>query len=58
MEIFRVLTNISIGKPVQPNLPAGTLISIYSADHSKAVAYGHITPDQPTKFQGVNITKT
>ena len=52
-----MLTNISIGKPVQPNPPAGTLVSIYSSDHSRAVVYGHITPDQLTKFQGVNITK-
>ena len=56
--IFRALTNISVGKPIQQNPPAGTLVSIYSADHSRPVAYGHIAPDQPTKFQGVNITKT
>ncbi|OBZ79508.1 hypothetical protein A0H81_01196 [Grifola frondosa] len=53
-----ILSSTHVGQLVDNAMPGGTAVSLFSSDHSRVVAHGFITPDQPKQHLGVKVTKT
>jgi len=58
--VFKALTSSEpiTGTGVDTLTPGGTAVSLFSADGARIIAHGQILPDCPSKFNGVNVTKT
>ena len=56
--IFQTLSTSMVGQPVDSTTSGGTPVSLFSSDLTLVVAHGHIAPDRPSKYVGVNLTKT
>ncbi|KAK0451981.1 uncharacterized protein EV420DRAFT_1645916 [Desarmillaria tabescens] len=56
--IYDTFTHLSIGGPITNATVGGTIVKLLSHDQCSTVAYGIIAPDRPTKFAGVNVSKT
>ena len=56
--IFLALQAHSHGAVVDHLTPRGTPVYLYSEDHSRPVAWGHIALDRPKQLGGVNITNS
>lgn len=57
-QVFKALQGGNIGNAVDASTIGGTPVALFSSDNSRIVAHGHIVPERPAKYQGVNITKT
>ncbi|OBZ66476.1 hypothetical protein A0H81_13622 [Grifola frondosa] len=55
--IFQALSSIPIGQTIDSSTVAGTPISLFSPDHSRVVARGFVTPDQPKQHLGITSGK-
>jgi len=56
--IYDALCTLPTGGSVVETTLGGTQVKLMSRDNHTPVAYGVIAPDQPTRFDGVNVTKT
>jgi hypothetical protein len=56
--VYQALVAMPTGGKVSESTPGGVAIALLSSDQSLIVAYGHVTPDRPKKYLGMNVTKT
>ena len=56
--MFQVLSATDVGKPIDSTTSGGTPISLFSPDLSLVVAHGHLAPDRPKQYKGINVMKT
>ena len=56
--IYDALCTLHTGGSVVETTLGGSQVKLMSRDNCTPVAYGFIAPDQPTRFDGVNVTKT
>jgi hypothetical protein len=57
-EIHEAFTCMPVGSRATETTLAGTEVRLLSRTRTSTVAYGVLAPDRPTKFKGVNVTKT
>lgn len=56
--MFKVLSATDVRKPIDSTTSGGTPISLFSPDLSLVVAHGHLAPDCPKQYKGINVMKT